>query len=67
MSPTPSTDSGGKFTPPNLKPGDEALPGTPGTGEDICQDCTGTGKRKDGSECPTCEGTGRIVQGIGGG
>lgn len=53
--------------PAHLKPGDEAMPGTPGTGEDLCGDCAGTGKRKDGSECPTCEGTGRITQGIGGG
>ena len=51
----------------HLKPGDEALPGTPGTGEDICPECRGTGKLKDGDECPTCEGTGRIVQAIGGG
>jgi len=51
----------------HLKPGDEAAPGTPGSGEDICGDCGGSGKRKDGSECPTCEGSGRIVQGIGGG
>ncbi|HJV76414.1 MAG TPA: hypothetical protein VJ654_19500 [Noviherbaspirillum sp.] len=64
ISPSSSTP----HQPPNhLKPGDEAEPGTPGSGEDICGDCSGTGKRKDGSECPTCEGTGRIIQGIGGG
>jgi hypothetical protein len=51
----------------HLKPGDEAAPGTPGTGEDICPECSGTGKRKDGNECPNCEGTGRIIQAIGGG
>lgn len=66
MTATPSSG-----TPQNsgrvLKPGDEAAPGTPGTGEDLCQECSGTGKLKDGSECPSCEGTGRIVQGIGGG
>lgn len=50
-----------------LKPGDDAPPGTPGTGEDICQDCSGTGKKADGSECPTCEGTGVVIHGIGGG
>jgi hypothetical protein len=51
----------------HLKPGDEGPPGTPGTGEDLCPDCNGTGKRADGTECATCEGTGRIIEGIGGG
>lgn len=63
-----SPSSGSPTGPANhLKPGDEALPGTPGSGEDICGDCSGTGKLKGGAECPTCEGTGRITQGIGGG
>lgn len=66
MDPTPSTGTPNQPD-PHLKPGDEALPGTPGTGEDICQVCGGTGKIKDGKECPACEGTGRITQGIGGG
>jgi hypothetical protein len=61
----PSTGTPGSV--PHRKPGDEAPPGTPGTGEDICQDCSGTGKRADGSECPACEGTGRVIEGIGGG
>lgn len=47
-----------------LEPGDEARPGTPGTGEDTCRDCEGTGLR-DGKPCPTCDGTGKIIQGIG--
>jgi hypothetical protein len=46
-------------------PGDEAPPGTPGTGEDICPECEGSGT-KEGRRCPNCEGTGRIVRGIGG-
>lgn len=46
-------------------PGDEAPPGTPGTGEDICPECSGTGRR-DGNECQNCGGTGRIVEGVGG-
>lgn len=48
------------------RPGDEAPAGTPGTGEALCPDCAGTGRR-DGATCETCAGTGRIVEGIGGG
>lgn len=51
---------------PHLKPGDEALAGTPGTGEDLCEQCSGSGLRRDGSPCPNCEGTGRVTRGIGG-
>jgi DnaJ-class molecular chaperone len=46
-------------------PGDEATPGTPGTGEDICPVCHGTGK-VSGADCKNCGGTGKIVEGIGG-
>ncbi len=49
-----------------LNPGDEAAPGTPGTGEDICSHCLGTGTI-DGQDCPLCGGTGKITEGIGGG
>ncbi len=52
-------------TPP-MSPGDEAPPGTPGTGEDICPACKGSGQQDD-KECRNCGGTGRIVEGIGGG
>jgi RecJ-like exonuclease len=48
-----------------LNPGDEAAPGTPGTGEDICRQCHGTG-RIDGGACPNCGGTGKVVKAIGG-
>ena len=47
-------------------PGDEAPPGTPGTGEDICPECNGSGKDRSGAPCRNCEGTGRITKGIGG-
>jgi hypothetical protein len=46
-------------------PGDEAPPGTPGTGEDICPQCKGSGKR-DGRQCENCAGTGKVIRGIGG-
>lgn len=66
MPTTPPTGTPGK-QPGQLKPGDEAMPGTPGTGEDLCEMCGGNGVSKDGSECPNCEGTGRVIHGIGGG
>ena len=46
-------------------PGDEAAPGTPGTGENLCRACNGTGKQGD-QPCPVCEGSGKIIEGIGG-
>lgn len=52
---------------PDLKPGDEAAPGTPGAAEDICDQCSGKGTLADGAACPACEGTGRVMRGIGGG
>lgn len=48
-----------------MAPGDEAPPGTPGTGEDVQAQCAGTGEA-GGEKCPNCDGTGRIVSGIGG-
>ena len=47
------------------RPGDEAPPGTQGTGEDLCPTCSGSG-RADGSKCETCGGTGRVTEGVGG-
>lgn len=53
------------LSPRRPTPGDEAVTGTPGTGEDICPDCRGSGKL--GAEpCPNCNGSGRIIRGIGG-
>jgi hypothetical protein len=46
-------------------PGDEAPPGTPGTGEDICPECKGSGRR-EGRRCENCAGTGKVIRGIGG-
>ena len=49
-----------------MAPGDEAPPGTPGTGEDLCEECGGSGK-VDGNLCEACGGTGRVVRGVSGG
>ena len=49
-----------------MAPGDEARPGTPGTGEDLCPECNGSGKTARGEPCGNCSGSGRIVRGIGG-
>jgi RecJ-like exonuclease len=60
--------SGTQHQPPDhLKPGDQAAPDTVGAGEDLCEDCGGTGLTQDRRECPTCEGSGRVMHGIGGG
>lgn len=50
-----------------LNPGDEAAPGTVGTGDDVCPVCSGSGKNASGGDCPNCRGTGIITEGIGGG
>lgn len=50
---------------PIQAPGDDAAPGTPGTGENLCPDCNGSGRVGDG-DCANCYGTGKVVQGIGG-
>ena len=47
-------------------PGDQAAPGTPGTGENVCPRCNGSGVW-EGDTCPHCEGTGKVIEGIGGG
>lgn len=50
---------------PKLNPGDQAAPGTPGTGENICPECNGAG-RIGAVVCKICGGTGRIIEGVGG-
>lgn len=49
-----------------MAPGDDAAEGTPGTGENICPVCNGSGT-VDARACSSCDGTGLIVEGIGGG
>jgi hypothetical protein len=48
------------------RPGDEAPPGTPGTGENVCRRCGGSGRIEGGATCPDCLGSGHITTGIGG-
>jgi len=50
-----------------MNPGDEAAPGTPGSGENLCPECGGSGTLGSGKVCPACEGTGRVTEGVGGG
>ena len=57
---------GGSGSAPATNPGDEAAPGTPGTGENVCPECRGSGKL-GASDCPNCGGTGKVVEGVGGG
>ena len=52
-------------TPPIMNPGDEAPPGTPGTGENVCPHCNGR-REHDGTPCSVCAGTGKVIEGIGG-
>jgi len=49
-----------------MAPGDDAPPGTPGTGENACPECGGSG-RIEGRPCDNCAGTGVVIQGISGG
>ena len=52
---------------PQRNPGDDAEAGTPGTGEDVCDACSGNGKLGDGRACPHCGATGKVIHRIGGG
>ncbi len=49
-----------------MAPGDQAPAGTPGTGENACPRCNGSGTT-DGATCPVCDGSGVVIEGIGGG
>jgi hypothetical protein len=64
---TSKTPAGGSAPPetPHLRPGDEAPAGTPGTAENTCRKCGGSGTFED-RPCPDCEGTGLVTTGIGG-
>lgn len=49
-----------------IKPGDQSAPGTLGSGENLCPACQGSGIC-NGTTCTTCGGTGKVIEGIGGG
>lgn len=49
-----------------MEPGDDAPEGTPGTGENVCPRCNGSGRVAE-RDCPDCGGTGVVQKGIGGG
>jgi DnaJ-class molecular chaperone len=51
---------------PRVNPGDQAAPGTPGSGENVCPDCKGSG-RLNNAPCKTCGGSGKVIEGISGG
>lgn len=59
-------DAGPGGTQVRISPGDEAPPGTPGSGENVCRGCGGSGKLA-GGDCPMCGGSGKVTAGIGGG
>jgi DnaJ-class molecular chaperone len=45
---------------------DQEQDAPPQTPPERCPECGGSGKR-DGRECPACEGTGNVMRGLGGG
>ena len=48
-----------------INPGDEAAKDTPGTGENICRKCSGSGRTASGP-CPLCDGSGKATAAMGG-
>ena len=51
---------------PDLNPGDVAPADAEAAGEDLCPNCGGSGRQAD-QECEVCGGTGKVIEGIGGG
>jgi len=49
-----------------MAPGDEAPPGDPSAGENLCRTCNGTGD-VDGKSCETCGGSGKVSTAVSGG
>ena len=49
-----------------MSPGDEAPPTEPSAAENVCPECAGSGEL-DGGTCRNCEGTGTVIEAVGGG
>lgn len=49
----------------DMNPGDQAPPGSPQTGENVCPKCKGKGTRADGAQCENCGGTGKVIELVG--
>lgn len=59
-------ESGPRDADKSMNPGDQAPPGTPGTGENVCPVCRGSG-RVEGQPCSNCGGSGKVIEELGGG
>jgi RecJ-like exonuclease len=66
MTPADTPRPAGQDSQPAAR-GDQAPPGTQGTGENVCPRCGGSGKLPGDQRCPECGGTGHVTTGIGGG
>lgn len=49
-----------------MGPGDEAPPGDPSAGENLCRTCNGSGEA-DGQSCQACGGSGVVSTAVSGG
>lgn len=52
-------------SPSHMSPGDQAPPTSENAGEMPCRECKGSGRIAD-RRCPVCEGSGYVMEGIGG-
>ena len=49
----------------DMNPGDQAPPGSPQTGENVCRKCNGKGTTPAGGPCEDCGGTGKVIEIVG--
>jgi RecJ-like exonuclease len=54
-----------RTTTPDMAPGDQAPPGSENAGENLCPKCSGKGT-VNGQSCEHCQGTGKVIEGVGG-